>query len=186
MQAHEIVRLLSVDTPNWCDDVERIASEAATAELAAASRCDLPAAAREILFDLLGNRYDPTALPALIDGLNDVSPSVRSSAADALAKIRDPAAGPFVERKFKAEEDDAVRQMLAIALGAVDYQPSIPALIRALGQSKGTLSGAIAWSLGALKARGAEDALRLALSRETSSYALTRIADALSIIQSDV
>jgi HEAT repeats len=149
VEPQEIIRLLRVQLPDRRDVIERIASEAATSDLMAASHYDVPPLSREILFDLLGNKHDSAALPVLMEGLDDPSARVRSSAADALAKIRDPAAGPMVERRFEVEQDDRVRQMLALALGAIEYRPSIPLLIRALGQSTGTLSGAIAgpWAL---------------------------------------
>lgn len=161
----------------------RIREKALVGEIIKALESSTTSRVRQILCDILGERRAEAALPALIKCLHDPSADVRSSAADALAKIHHPSAGGALMRGFlKEEEDMGVRRMLAAALGAVSYRPAIPVLIDALTDSDGSLRGSAAWSLGALRATEAVGTLRQALKNETNSYATTRMKEALDLI----
>lgn len=183
LSATEIIQLLSAPKEKGHLIMPRIRHEASNNELIAALEISPESDMRETLCDILGERRAEAALSVLIKCLDDPSPWVRSSAADALAKIHHPSAGGALMRCFlKQEEDMAVRQMLAAALGAVSYRPAIPVLIDALTDSDGSLRGSAAWSLGALRATEAVGTLRQALKNETNSYATTRMKEALDLI----
>lgn len=183
LSATEIIQLLSAPPGQGYLIMPRIRNEAENSQLIEALKRSPEPDMRETLCDLLGYRRAEAALPALIKCLDDPSADVRSSAADALAKIHNPSAGGALMRRFvKQEEDLGVRQMLAAALGAVNYRPAIPVLIAALNDSDGSLRGCAAWSLGALKATEAVEPLQKALKHETHSYAKTRMREALGEI----
>lgn len=180
LKAKQIIRLLEAPVGQGYLIMPRIRNEASNEQLIEALKISPEPDMRQTLCDLLGVRHALAALPALIKCLDDPSADVRSSAADALAKIHNPSAGGALMRRFvKQEEDMGVRRMLAAALGAVSYRPAIPVLIAALNHSDGSLRGSAAWSLGALKATEAAEALQQAVSHETHSYAYTRMREAL-------
>ncbi|MCE9544783.1 MAG: tRNA epoxyqueuosine(34) reductase QueG [Planctomycetia bacterium] len=57
---------------------------------------------------VLGNQRTPTALPALIRGLNDVEPLVRGACAWALCQFSEPAAQEALQARRKIESDATV------------------------------------------------------------------------------
>jgi HEAT repeat protein len=179
----EIIQLLENTGNKGYFIKRRIREKALVGEIIKALETSTTSRVRQILCDILGERQAEAALPLLIKCLDDPSPDVRSSAADALAKIHNPSAGGALMRRFvKQKEDMGVRRMLAAALGAVSYRPAIPVLIQALSHPDGSLRGSAAWSLGALNAREAVEPLGQALSYETNSYATTRMREALGKI----
>ena len=102
--------------------------------------------------------------------LEDESFKVRSSAADALAKIGDVQAGPKLLQRMELEPNIGVRRMLLAALGAVKYQKSIPLLIQYLQNPDPSQRGSSAWSLGNMHATEALSAIEHALRQEHSRY----------------
>ena len=139
---------------------------------------------RTVLCDVLGFRHASKAVDALIAVLDDPSSSVRSSAADALAKIGDGRAGPALMARFELPEPAiTVRRMLLAALGAVGYRPAIPTLIQWLGNPDPSQRGSAAWSLGNMRAIEAIPALEEAFHRERQKYPRERILEALRLIQ---
>lgn len=141
------------------------------------------ASTRYLLCYLLGSRHSLRAVPLLLELLNDPDASVRGESADALAKIRSERAGPRLRDRLSLEQDDGVRQMVAIALGACGYRPAIPDLISLLTTDSGMLHGCAAWSLGELVATESETALINALSSETDEYAIQQMDLALERIR---
>lgn len=140
--------------------------------------------ARAVLCDALGFRRESAAVAALVACLADDSASVRSSAADALGKIGDPAAGDALLARFELPDPDlGVRRMLLAALGAVGHRPAIPLLIRWLGNPDPSQRGAAAWSLGALGAEEALTALEEALRVERVAYPKERITAAIRALR---
>lgn len=138
---------------------------------------------RMLICDLLGFRREAGGIEALISCLEDESAKVRSSAADAIAKIGDTRAGaPIYARVVLPEPDPGTRRMFVAALGAVGYQPAIPLLTELLRATDPSLRGNAAWSLGALHATGATSALREALAHESSAFAADRMRSALASI----
>jgi HEAT repeat protein len=116
--------------------------------------------------------------------LNDASSRVRSSAADALAKIRDPRAGPALYTRLELPEPspDTARMILA-ALGAVGYGPAVPRLLRSLGSNDASERATAAWSLGALFAAEALPDLQVALQAETDGHARERMREAIRVLR---
>lgn len=137
----------------------------------------------QILCDILGELHAREAAPKLMECLVHPSAGVRSSAADALAKVGAEQAGAMLLERFSgAETEGSVVRMLATALGAVGYRPAIPQLVNALKSPDASLRGSAAWSLGALQAREAKEPLRLALEAEDNSYARARMKEAVESI----
>ncbi len=64
----------------------------------------------------LGNSGDPQAVPALIGALRDTEPLVRGHAAWALGRLRTAEALQALQSALPAEEDEAVRKELQLAL----------------------------------------------------------------------
>lgn len=140
--------------------------------------------ARAVLCDALGFRHEAGAVGDLVACLEDESPRVRSSAADALAKIGDPAAGDALMARFELPDPDlGVRRMLIAALGAVGHRAAIPLLIRWLGNPDPSQRGAAAWSLGAMRAEEALTALEEALRVERIAYPKERITTAIRALR---
>ncbi len=179
MNAQEIIHLLEKPTPNRNPLKEKICAEASIEELIAAMHESIGPLTRQILCDILGKRQAVQALPELLDSLKDPSPNVRSAAADALAAIGDTQAGTTLLDLYRTEEDQDVRVMLAVALGAVHHQPAIPDLIQALDDPYDTLSTEAAWSLGELKALEAREGLQRVLARQTDEYSKKLVQDAI-------
>jgi HEAT repeat protein len=139
---------------------------------------------RMILCDVLGYRHEREAVAALVACLADPSTRVRSSAADALAKIGDPRAGDALLARFELPDPDlGVRRMLLAALGAVGHRPAIPRLIQWLSNPDPDQRGSAAWSLGALLADEALPALEAALAVETEWYPTDRMREAVRAIR---
>ena len=135
---------------------------------------------RRVLCDVLGDRHEKLAVAALVEQLD--RDDVRSEAADALAKIGDPAAGGALAGCFARESDVGTRAMLAAALGAVGHRAAIPDLLRALEDASASVRGSAAWSLAHLKAREAAEPLQAALDREPPGYARTRLEEAAAAL----
>ncbi len=185
MNAKEIIQLLETPTPDRRPTVRQITEEAAIPELIKALQEATTPLTREILCDILGTRADKRATSVLIDALHDPTPAVRGSAADALAKVEDPQAGPALMEQYSREEgDDGIRQLIAIALGAVNYQPAVPYLIQALSSSSEILRLCAAWALKDLRAQEAKQPLEQALEHETDSYTVDEMKKALMVISS--
>jgi HEAT repeat protein len=185
LNAEYIIQLLEVSTDDRRPVVKLVSKNASITELVIALQ-NSTGLVRQILCDILGERQEQLAIPVLINCLNDTSPGVRSSTADALGKIGDSSAGEALLKRFDGtEKDTGVRQMLGIALGAVGYKPAIPFLIQALKDTDTTLRGCAAWSLGVLKAKEAEVSLEQALliTEKTELYTVNRIQEALKTIR---
>jgi HEAT repeat protein len=171
MNAAEIIQILEEPTKNRWPAIDRIIDEANVSEVIAALQQSTTPLTRRILSDILGFRAEvglpdtKRATPALVEALHDPNQSVRNSAADALGKIADPAAGPaLLEQYHKEKEGSPVRHMLASALGAPQYTPAIPTLIQALSSSDDMLRRAATWGLSQFKTQEAKKALQQALA----------------------
>lgn len=185
LTARRIVALLEAQTRDRRPVIGRITAKASLSDLIAALELATTPLVREIVCRIIGDRYAEIAVPNLIKALGDESAAVRYAAADALAKIGDARAGPPLLERFNASEDTPwVKHMLALALGAVGYQPAIKPLVQALSNTDPSLRGCAAWSLGALGAVEAKGALRQAIASETEiGYTMERLREALDTIQ---
>jgi len=182
LKANEIIRLLgNLDEHEYYRE-RRVQRGATVKELIIALQTTTDPNVRRILCDMLGNRQAKTAVPMLLECLDDPSAGVRKAAADSLGKIGSPSAGESLLVHFKQEKQKDARVMLAAGLGAVRHRPSIPFLIEALSDSHPILRGLAAWSLGVLRAEEAVDSLRRALDKETDEFPKVRMEEALTLI----
>lgn len=180
MQATEIITLLE-ESRSGAQAKQRIMADASATEIVRALETCNAEIARQILCDILGVRHAQAAVPILITCLGDSASGVRSAAADALAKIGDRRAGPALLERFTTLESELpVRQMLAVALGAVQCQEATPHLIASLRHTDGSLRGCAAWSLGHLGAAEALLPLQEALRYEQMPYATERMREAVA------
>lgn len=141
---------------------------------------------REVLCNALMYRREAAAVDALIECLTSQSSSVRSSAADGLATLRDPRAGDALFARLLAPEPHpGVYRMIVAALGAVQYHPAVPHLIPMLGSSDPGTRGTAAWSLGALRAHEALPAITAALAVEQVWYPRERLTVAIAELTAD-
>lgn len=69
---------------------------------------------------VLGNHPAPSALPALVRGLNDLEPLVRGASAWALGRYAEPAASQSLAQRQRIETDIDVQQEIAAALDQCD------------------------------------------------------------------
>jgi HEAT repeat protein len=180
VNAQEIIHQLEEPTQNRIPVKQRISETATIEDLIAAMHEPMRPLTRQILCDILGDRRAAQALPDLLEALKDPSPGVRSAAADALAAIKDVRAGPALLEQYRAETRSDVRTMLAVALGAVGYQPAIPDLVQALDDADDTLQMEAAWSLGELKASEAREGLQRVLARQKDEYSRNLVQGAIN------
>jgi HEAT repeat protein len=165
---------------------DRLRTAGDAADLIAALQAATSDLARQILCDVLGARHERAAVDALVHCLADPSADVRSSAADALAAIRDHRAGPaLLERLLLPEPDPAVLRMIVAALGAVQHRAAIPQLLPLIASPDPSMRGTVAWSLGALRAREALPVLRDALRVERVGYPAARLREAVALLEAE-
>jgi HEAT repeat protein len=180
LKALDIIQLL--ETPSTTFPQLRWRKQASVKELRRALELCSKAHTRQVLCDVLGFRHAKSAVPLLLQCLEDSASGVRSSAADALGKIGDLRAGAALMHHFQQETELPVRRTLACALGAVGCKPAIPLLIDCLRHGDVGLRGCSAWSLGILRAVEALPMLDMALVRETEAWPKARIHEALQQI----
>jgi len=180
--ANDVIRML-IDSESQRGQVPKIIARVKAHVLVEALRAANVSTIRGVLCDLLGFRHDAAAVPVLMEMLDDLDPSVRASAADAIAKIGDPKTGRALEEHFRFELSSEVRSMLAAALGAVGRRQAIPLLIESLNDPWAALRGCAAWSLGHLRALSAEAALGKAVKVEQDAYPRKRMECALREIR---
>jgi len=179
LSAKQIIYTLERPVKHGLSVKRRLERRARVVDLLAALRLAQNAFTRALLCEILGRRKAKSAVPDLIASLNDQDAYLRSEAAQALAKIGASSAGPALVSQMAIEPDGGVRQMFIIALGAIDYHDAEPLFIPMLADSDPMIRGVAAWSLGALHAEQAKDALQAALTKETDSYPQARIQAAL-------
>jgi len=178
IQADEIIRLLEEPTDDRRPLKHKLQRSASVKELVKALTLSQVELTRRILCDILAARKVKSAIPALLECLDDPSPWVKDDAAEALGKIGSIKAGEPLLNHFNNDRS----LWLAVALGAIGYRPAIPSLIASLSSPYGKIRGGAAWALGELRATEAITSLELALSKEDDKYALDRIREALDRI----
>jgi hypothetical protein len=107
--------------------------------------------------DVLGNKHAKTAVPALIDTLDDENPKVRFAAADAIGKtfMHDNTkhhngrleAGEALYAALEGETVKGLEEILITALGAVRYEPALPRIRADLNSQDESLRKAAHWAL---------------------------------------
>lgn len=181
--AEQIIRLIEYETDDWRPLWHWLLDHAYVHELIKALRQTNNTDTRAYLCYLLGWRRSKRAVPYVAIALHDPADSLRAEAADALAKIRSESAGTELLTQLAVETGGGVKQMIALALGACGYRPSVPRLINLLKSDSGTLRGCAAWSLGELRAPEGESPLSDALETETDEYAIQQMKLALARIR---
>jgi HEAT repeat protein len=179
LHAKEIVNILEAPTDDRRPLTHKLKRYAAIKELVVALQISQTELTRRILCNILGARRAKSAIPVLLECLDDPSPSVKDDAAEALGKIGSIKAGEALLNHFESNP----RIWFAIALGAIGYRAAIPALINGLSSSSAKVRGGSAWSLGELKVNEARKPLEDMLAKEQDEFALDRIREALKAIR---
>jgi HEAT repeat protein len=179
LSADEILELIELTDVNTRFKLRR---EAPIKEMILALEKTKSTQARKLLCTVLGDRQAKSAVPILIQHLNDSDLNVRCYSAESLGKIGDPKAGPALLGLFKKKQPRALRSTLAVVMGPIHYQPAVPRLIRALADKDVGVRGCAAWSLGLLLPRESTPALKKALATETQQWAKNHMQDALDKI----
>jgi hypothetical protein len=119
--------------------------------------------------------------------LNDEHPKVRFAAADAIGKtfLLSPSqrqngrtiAGEGLYRALQSEAEVGVQEVLITALGAVKYEPALPALHSALESSRESIRRAAHWALGRFQDEG--DSIDSARIREPNPSTEQRSASTI-------
>ncbi len=178
--ADEILRRLDEPTDDRRPLKYNIQRYASIKEIIRALRISQKEITSRILCEILGIRRAKSAVPVLVECLDDPSPSVKEVAAEALGRIGSTKAGEELLNHF---DEDPTYPWFAIALGAIGYRPAIPSLINALSSPFAIVRGGSAWALGELKAYEARNALEGALEKEDNEYAINRMQEALHQIK---
>ncbi|MGH3319766.1 MAG: HEAT repeat domain-containing protein [Streptosporangiaceae bacterium] len=137
-----IIGALEEETTDGPARMRRLERRATVANTVVALRTASTPFTRMLLCDLLGNKRARSAIPALIEALDDTDRRVRASAADALGKafgyVDRPAPRARVDEALRAlrtrwelEDDDDVRSTLTQTLALVSDSPAVVPLLRA-------------------------------------------------------
>lgn len=178
--AEEIVRLLEEPTDDRRPLKHQIKREALLKNIIQALRISKTPLTRSILCDVIRYRYRhaKTAIPVLIECLDDPNEKVRSDSAEALSKIGGDEAGKALLAHFEEETLPAY----AFGLGEIGYRAAIPALIKALRDDSHTVRAGAANSLGVMRASEAKDALLELLKNEKDELVIKHIRKAINNI----
>jgi hypothetical protein len=196
VSAAGIVGLLTAPVPNTWPIANQIKAKAGILELADALHATDDRVVRERICHLLAHRErgdGALAIPALLEMLRAQHPGLRSEAADAIAQISTregsdavravaTAAGAVALDALTVESDARARAMLAGALGALRYEPSIALLVALLADHDWLVRREAASALGALRAAVAEQPLQRALLSESDPHAAEAVRAALAAI----
>jgi HEAT repeat protein len=135
----------------------------------------------------LGRFGDRRAVPTIIDVMREAqSAPIRSTAAIALGRIRDPAAIPAL-RPLLHDDDRATRMWTMRSLGQLQDRGSVEALTAALVESDGGVRQYAAKALGEIGDQAASPALIDALSdrkqsvRELAALSLAQLGDSRAL-----
>ncbi|WP_370518217.1 HEAT repeat domain-containing protein [Micromonospora sp. AMSO31t] len=154
--------MLECETADRRPVVDRLRRQAPVRVLAQALRVAERPLTRQLLCDLLGFRAARSALPELLEALEDDNRAVRGSAGDAITKAlgygrMQPPPGRLIRRILPAlltywerEPTPHVRSVLATALGVAGDTSVQPLLRAALGDPHEQVRLAAEWSLGRL------------------------------------
>lgn len=154
-------------------------SRASAADLIAAFEASRNALMRQIICDAVGSRDLHAATPLLVHALSDPTARVRSSAADALGKLAEPATGADFLARYVIETDPGVRANLILGLGSTQYRAGLSVIIEALNETEPAMRYCAAWALKAQAAREALPALERALASESEEWVVRQIQRAI-------
>lgn len=130
-----------------------------------------------VLANVVGMRFRNarSAGPALIGLLHHPSDEVRYAVADALGKLRGPAAGEAMLEALPGEESPAVRAMLLSGIGAARLREGFDQLVHGLLDRHWIVRHGAAWGLGELGDQRGLPALSQAASTEQDPSVLRAI-----------
>jgi HEAT repeat protein len=169
----------------WDDDVTadparhfyprkvRLENEASVRALLKALAIGPTPRSRWVILGVLGHRGAKSAVPTIVNYLNDRSIRVRNEAADALWKLGDehmPDIGAALLRQFDKSSNEGIRSTLALALGKVQYRPAIPSLIASLRSKRDVNRRCVASALAELGAMEAVEPLQQAIAQEQHAH----------------
>jgi HEAT repeat protein len=178
--ATKIIKLLEKPTENRLWIMQKIRKSAYVKDMIKALEISNNENTICILCDLLGRRKAKSAIYSILAKLNmNPSEDLKDIAAESLARIGNRKASQPMLKLFIEDP----RCWYAIALGALQCHESIPYLIRALDSPYGFTRGGAAWSLGELKSVEAIEPLEALLQKETDTYSLECISEALKLIR---
>jgi hypothetical protein len=151
--------------------------EAYLKNLIQALRISKTSLTRRILCDIIGyrHRYAKTAVPVLIECLDDQDWKVRSDAAEALSKIGGIKAGKALLNHLEEEELPAY----IWSLGSLGYHDAIPVIEKSLRSNSRKVRAASAWSLSALNDFNARILLIEAIKNEKDKWVKDYMQNAL-------
>lgn len=132
---------------------------------------------------ILGSRQAKSAVPVLLEALDDESPYVREQAADALGKIGSPVAGPALFQVLTRGDPRDAYVWLMSATAASGYRPVLPILLHNLTHENEQRRASAAWGLGRLRAIEAEGPLWKALETEDYEMARENMREAMALIR---
>lgn len=191
LRGAKIVRLLQAPTEDRRPVKWRIFDEAPVRELIAALRIasERPSqteTTRMILVELLGKRRVRSAVPVLLECLDDPSEKVQLEVMQALGRIGAPEVGEVLYRRFNfAEETKWMRFELLANYGEAGFKPAIPLLITTLSDEDKDLRRVAAGSLWCLQAKEAIVSLEHAVTVEPDSYTKQWMSECLAKLKAD-
>jgi hypothetical protein len=151
------VKLLEEPTDDRRPLMRALQQKAPVAELTRALHIASKPLTRQLILDVLGNKHAKTAVPALIDTLDDKNPKVRFAAADAIGKTfmhnntnhqnGRLEAGEALYNALQSETVKGVEEILITALGALRYEPALPRIHADLESKDESLRKAAQWAL---------------------------------------
>ncbi len=136
---------VSVSVLAWAWILGAAAARSAPEEYAADLRSRLPAVRRHAAVHL-GRAGDPSAVPALVEALEDPESSVRREATKALGAVKDALAVAALVAAL-GDRDMNVRFYAAHALGEIKNPKAAEALLRALQDPEWCVRDQAAWAL---------------------------------------
>ena len=176
-----IIHLLEEPTDDRRILKHQLKREAYLRDLVQALKISRKPLTRRILCDIIGyrHRFAKSAVPILLECLEDPNWEVRTDATDALCRIGDPRVGQTLLEHFKTDPLPAY----AFGLGSIKYKEAIPDLIRALLNDSATIRGASAWSLGVMHAMEAKNSIKEALQNENDEWAINKMKTAIENLE---
>jgi len=134
---------------------------------------------KQRLCEIFGWRKSITAIPVLLDCLDDPSEAVRNEAADSLRKIGSVKSGSSLLEHLSIESSDTVKLTVILALGAIKYLPSAEYLVNYLRDSNDNLRAFSSQSLGKMKATLFVKDLEEAMKQEENSWVASYMRKAI-------
>lgn len=185
--AEEIVRLLMEPSENRIPLRLKLEKEALIRDLAQALQISKHPLTSCILCGIIGDRYKhaKSAVPVLLERLEDEDWEVRNFAAEALSKISSISniSNPTIDKRILEHFRKEPIFWLSYTLGDVKNKEAIPDLSKSLTGRSEWLRGASAWALANMHAVEAKNKIFEALQKETDEWAANHMKKALEELE---